>query len=285
VLSQSHIEPAHAQNQVFTAVLNEGLIVGGQTFKLPPPRLFDGQSAEDQRKALVKIAGGDARLDEMFHDSITALHFMDVRDDKAPGATIREAALWFAVYADLPDVDPAQDAKRDDQKEFSKANMRFQARILKEAEIRAAGVRPAETSADQKSWYARVHAKLLSRIDFEITNRIVISRSSDSIVVASRTDPAFSHTAPLANDWHATDANAPEADSSAARKPYAGGISYTKIARSALKPGALVVELHFAFVEPDEWFDTEPILRSKFSVIAQDQIRSLRQELAKKRKR
>ena len=41
--------------------------------------------------------------------------------------------------------------------------------------------------------------------------------------------------------------------------------------------------MHMAFVEPDGWFQGAPILRSKFSVIAQDQIRSLRRELAKKR--
>ena len=38
-----------------------------------------------------------------------------------------------------------------------------------------------------------------------------------------------------------------------------------------------------AFVEPNEWFQGAPILRSKFSVIAQDQIRSLRRELARQR--
>ena len=37
--------------------------------------------------------------------------------------------------------------------------------------------------------------------------------------------------------------------------------------------------MHVAFVEPDGWFQGAPILRSKFSVAAQDQIRTLRREL------
>ena len=38
-----------------------------------------------------------------------------------------------------------------------------------------------------------------------------------------------------------------------------------------------------AFVEPDGWFQGAPILRSKFSVVAQDQIRSLRRGLRKRK--
>ena len=66
-------------------------------------------------------------------------------------------------------------------------------------------------------------------------------------------------------------------------KPYSGGISYTKISRLALQPGALLVEIHSDFIEPNDWFQGAPILRSKFSVMAQDQIRSLRRELARHR--
>ena len=66
-------------------------------------------------------------------------------------------------------------------------------------------------------------------------------------------------------------------------RPYEGGMSYAKISRTELKPRAILVEMHMAFVEPDGWFQGAPILRSKFSVVAQDQVRSLRRELAKKK--
>ena len=57
-----------------------------------------------------------------------------------------------------------------------------------------------------------------------------------------------------------------------------------KVSRLATVPGALLVEAHFAFSEPQAWFDGAPILRSKIGVVAQDQIRGLRRELAKSRK-
>src|SRR5262249_54475127 len=125
--------------------------------------------------------------------------------------------------------------------------------------------------------------KLLDRIDFEVTNQVMASQSPDSVVVASRTDPAFAKAGPNANGWRPL-VTAGDEKSDAAAQPYAGGISYAKISRTALKPGALLVEMHMAFVEPEGWFQGAPILRSKFSLVAQDQIRSLRRELARKPK-
>jgi hypothetical protein len=65
--------------------------------------------------------------------------------------------------------------------------------------------------------------------------------------------------------------------------PYVGSMSYAKITRLAGQADALFVETHLIFVEPRGWFDGNPILRSKFGVIAQDQIRRLRREIQKKR--
>ena len=102
-------------------------------------------------------------------------------------------------------------------------------------------------------------------------------------MVASRTDPSFDKAEPHANGWKSVTTTGGANARTGVKQPYSGGISYAKISRVALKPGALLVEMHVAFVEPDGWFQGAPILRSKFSVVAQDQIRTLRRELAKKR--
>jgi hypothetical protein len=41
--------------------------------------------------------------------------------------------------------------------------------------------------------------------------------------------------------------------------------------------------MHGGFVEPREWFQGNPVLRSKLGLIAQDQIRRLRREIQQKR--
>ena len=221
----------------------------------------------------------------MFRDSVTAPFIIKVRDTKTAGATVRQADLWFAVHGDLEKVDPAQVAVRADQKEVEVANMSFHSRLLKTDEIRAAGVRLADTGPSQNEWYAHIHSILLDRIDFEVTNHIVASQSPRSIVIASATDPLFNNAGATSNAWKSLSNTGRSQGASAERHPYAGGISYAKISKVAFQPSALFVEMHVAFVEPDEWFQGAPILRSKFSVAAQDQIRALRRELAKKRPR
>jgi hypothetical protein len=282
VAGQTKVAPPHDQNPVFVQVLEQGIDAGGQKITLPPPRLVDGASADDQRAAIKVVVGSDQGVDELLRDSVTAPFIIKVHDLKATGATVREADIWFAVHGDLKNTDPAQEAVRTDQKAVEVANMWFQTRLLKTEEIRAAGVRSADTTSG-KSWYAHVHAKLLDRIDFEVTNHVLISRSPDSIVIASATDPSFATAGALSNGWKSLTKTGSTPTDNPAQQPYSGGISYAKISRVALQPDALFVELHVAFVEPDGWFQGSPILRSKFSLAAQDQIRTLRRELAKKR--
>jgi hypothetical protein len=282
-LGQTKIEPDHTGNPVLAQVLTKGVEAGGQTVKLPSPRFVDGLTAEDERTALLDVAESDRAVDEMLRDSVTAPYIIKVRDHKASGATIRMADLWFVVYAPLEQVDPIRELARADQKKVDVANMSFETRMLKNDEIQTAGNKPAESAPGKAEWFAYVHARLLDRIEFDVTNHGAVSQSPNSIVVASRTDPAFDKVESNGNCWRSvtstTGANALGAD----KHPYSGGISYAKISRCALKQGALVVEMHVAFVEPDGWFQGAPILRSKFGVVAQDQIRTLRRELAKKR--
>ena len=280
--SQTQIEPAHAQNSVYGQVLDQGLEMSGQKIELPRPRLVDGQESAAQRAALREVAGSDRAFDDLVRDSITAPYIIKVRDVKTSGATIRIADVWFVVYADLKQVDFGQEASRTDKKETEVANMWFQTRLLKDDSVKSIGLKLPAAEPGQNKWYSHVHARLLDRIDFEATNQVVASQSPDSIVIASRTDPAFAKVPSLANTWKPL----PRAGSNKTDeppRPYEGGMSYAKISRLAFKPGAMLVEMHMAFVEPDGWFEGNPILRSKFSVIAQDQIRSLRRELAKKR--
>jgi hypothetical protein len=281
--SQTKIEPVHSQNSAFTQVLTKGVEAGGQIITLPPPRLVDGLTAEEERGALREVAESDRAVDEMLRDSVTAPYIIKVHDQKASGAAIRMADVWFVVYAPLEQIDPVREVARADQKKVEVANMSFETRMLKADEIRAAGIKPADPAAGQVEWHAHVHARLLDRIEFDVTNHGAVSQSPDSIVIASRTDPSFDKAESDANCWKSVAATGGANAPNPAKQPYSGGISYAKISRCALKPGALIVEIHVAFVEPDGWFQGAPILRSKFGVIAQDQIRTLRRELAKKR--
>jgi hypothetical protein len=278
---QAQIEPAHAQNSVYRHVLDQGLDIGGQKIELPPPRLAGGQESAAVRAALREIAGSDRALEDLLRDSVTAPYIIKVRDVKTSGAVIRMADVWFVVFADLKQVDFGQEASHTDQKEVEVANMLFQTRLLTDDFFRSIGMKPEAAVPGQNKWYVHVHARLLDRIDFEVTNQVMATQTPDSIVIASRTDPKFAEVPGLVNRWKPLVREATKKTDDRAR-PYEGGMSYAKISRLDLKPRAILVETHMAFVEPDGWFQGAPILRSKFSVVAQDQVRSLRRELAKK---
>jgi hypothetical protein len=282
LVAQPEIEPSHRGNTVYARVLSEGLKADGKTFVLPVPRLLDGQAAEEQRAALATVAGSERGLEEMFRDSVTAPHIIKVHDHKTADATIRAAELWFVVYGDFHEIDPVREAARTDQKEVEAGNMWFQSRLLKPQELRAVRIEPAPGASGINQWYAHLHARLLDRIEIEVTNHVMATQSSESIVVASQTDSAFAQAKNNGNFWISV-AKTDGTPAEGAAHPYPGGISFAKMSRVKFKPGAILVETHMAFVEPVEWFQGAPILRSKFSVVAQDQIRTLRREIARRR--
>jgi len=96
------------------------------------------------------------------------------------------------------------------------------------------------------------------------------------MVIAARISHAFDEPGEITNHWRNLADDGP-------KQPLEESVSYAKITRLHEPAGALFVELHAAFAEPEAWFRGAPILRSKFSLVAQDQIRRLRRELAKER--
>jgi hypothetical protein len=276
------VEPAHARNQVYVHALDKGVESEGETVRLPAPRLVDGQTAEQERAALVAIAGSDGAADELLKDSITAPYILKVHDVKTERATIRAADVWFVIYGDLKAIDPKEAAEKVGGGEVEAGNMAFRTTLIDLDKARAEGVDTGPKVDGVETWFAHIEGRLLNRLLVDVTNRVTATTSGHSIVVASLTDPGFAKPGTSRNTW-APIGKAGSGHVADTLHPYTGGMSYGKISRLSLKPGALLVELHTAFVEPKGWFDGSPILRSKFSVIAQSEIRSLRRELLKKR--
>lgn len=260
--------PAHDANAVFRAIRAD------DPAEIPAPMFADGQSADEQRKALRSLVTSERGVDDLLRDSVTAPFVLKLKDTAADGATIRSGELYFVLHIPLDAVDPTKLNPSADAGPVEAANMRFESRILGPDDLKARGlgeVAPGE-------WYVHSQSRLLDRIAAESTDHATSSRSAESLIVASRADPKFDDDAPLANRWSRIDPKGVVGPPN----PYRGGRGYAKLTALKGTPGAVVVEVHFAFEEPKPWFDGAPILRSKLSLIAQDQIRRLRRELAKK---
>jgi len=276
------VEPGHAPNAVYRELLDGKLRFAGAADPIAAPTLVDGSTADQQAAALLKVAGSAEKLKELVKDSVTAPFILrPPQDRKTPGGdTIRGVDLWFIIHADLDAIDPARLGEQPGPVEAG--NMRFEGRTLPADALKARKVE----AAPKDEWYAHLSGLLLDRIQVEVTDRVVASRTAGSLVVASRTADAFDHDRgekDLPNHWlNVFPGGKGQVPGSYAHR-YPGGGGYAKISRLEGVPGALLVELHAAFVEPKEWFQGAPILRSKIALVAQDRIRKLRRDLGKAR--
>jgi hypothetical protein len=269
------LPPEHAENPVLARVLAEGLGSGGASATLPAPTFRDGQDAEGQRAALRELAGSERAAAEVLRDSVTAPVLVRLRDAKGEEATIRSGDVYFVLHADLDAIDPREVGPGEASGPVEAGNMRFEARVLSADELEAAGVEPP----GEGEWIVHATGSLLDRISVETTSRSSASRSGRSLVVASRSDDRFDAGSRWPNRWSTFDRRN---GASGPARPYAGGVGYAKLTALEGMPGALVVEVHFAFVEPKDWFDGAPALRSKVQLVATDAVRRLRRELAER---
>lgn len=273
-------EPEFAANPVFRAVLSEGLAVEGVTVKLPAPCLRDGMTDDERRAALKGVV--DVPLDEFLRDSVNAPFKLKVRDIPYDGGIARVVDLWFAVHANLNEIDMDDLAGKKDRSGKGEAgNMSFSARTLTGDEL-------TSHSKDTKGTldrYAVSKGVLLDRIEVVTTNHVVGTKSPGSLVIASLTDHAFDTDKDLGNRWMPIPGPGEAKKDLGPPRRYVGSAGYSKISQFSLKPSILLVESHLVFVEPKAWFNGTSILRAKISLIAQDRIRQLRREIVARRKK
>ncbi len=282
----------HEQNPVFQANIAEGIAFGEDSVTLPSPTFHDAQTAEEQREALKELAGTDRGAEALLRNSVTAPFLLRPGDQRGDEATLRTGALYFVLHLDFDSIDLEELSGKTEETESTfgpveAGNMRFEGRLLDPADFlenldsnsNSNSNSDSDSDANLQEWFIHTKGRLLDRIIVESTDRLTASRSEHSIVVASKTDPRFDNDDQWPNRWLAIERTR-NTESEGESQPYAGSIGYARINRLKGVEGAVLVEAHFAFVEPRAWFDGAPILRSKFSLIAQDQIRKLRRELA-----
>ncbi len=135
----SETEPAHAKNDVFSQVTEQGLEVEGKKFPLPKPRFYDGQDGATQKAILIKLAESPEQVQEMIdhaegapnqlaHDEIP------VNPTSARSPVVRVVDLCFVVYADLKQFDPASQIARIDGQKGDSNGIKFETHLLKDAD-------------------------------------------------------------------------------------------------------------------------------------------------------
>ena len=271
-----------APNPVLQGLLDRGVEANGVTVPLPAPTLADNQNAAASRAVLLSVAGDERSVANFVRDSVTAPFVLKTRDVAAGDATVRVADLWFVVRGELDEIKLDEITSQTKPTTVEAGNMRFTSQVLPRSDLEGRKLDRLPDQPGRDEWYTRASGRLLDRINVGVTDHAVATRTADSITVAASISHAFDNDPAHPNNWSSITRTGGTETTSPPR-PYAGGGSYVKITRLASEAGALLVEAHFAFVEPTPWFSGNPILRSKFSLICQDQVRHLRREIQRRR--
>ena len=274
----------HGGNPVFRTLSDEGWEASGKRIEFVPPTVRDGMTEAEEVEALRAVAGSPRAAGEFTRDSVTAPLVMKTRDVQAGGGVIRQADLWFVVHAGLEEIDPDAIEGKKGGAPVEAGNMKFASRQLNPDDLAGARVEAVKPSDGVREGFVHSTGRLLDRIAAESTDRITATRTDDSWLIASQTDRRFDGSAKAPNRWSAITRRG-AGEEVGPPTVYAGGAGYVKASRLRSVPGALLVEVHFAFHEPEGWFRGAPVLKSKFALVAQDRVRGLRRELTKSQKK
>jgi len=274
-----------AHNPIYRELLQKGVrVAGGDYVVLPAPTLADGMDAKAQRAAIEAIPERHVPVEALLRKSVVApLVFrfwkIEAPDRKVP---VRGVAVWFVVYGDLDMLtrkDFIDEVRRSGQEEAEEKETKF--KFLSAEELRARKIAPP-SEEETKERYAYSVFTLLDKVRLSLTSHAFMSRTKESLVLATTLDPRFTSDPEYGNRWRPMERTGGDKPELGPPSPYEGTASYAKITRLAQPAGALLVEQHVVFVEPQQWFRGRPLLRSKLPMLAQNEVRRFRRLVAKR---
>lgn len=269
------------ENPVFEQLTKEGVVTAdGSVALLPPPLMADNLSAAEQRKVIDSISEGNKNFESLTKKQVVAPYVMkisDVKPTRGDSKTIRQVDIYYVIHTDLKRLEDESFLKaQTEDREKNDEETKISGSELTPEVLAAKGIQVAE-GKDRPERYYQGSIPLFGRVRVEGTGRSFYTRSENSALLASILDPRFADDEKLAGRWIPLTRNEKTGKLETGEpQPYSGAGAYTK-ATVLLEPaGALFVEQHIVFDEPQGWFRGANLLRSKLPIVVQDEIRLLR---------
>lgn len=273
---------AGPEKTVFTELIERGVSPDGRTFvTLPPPSMADGLDTDAQRQVVAEVAEGRHAVEHLLRDAVVAPFVFRVAEaDTGPdGPVIRTIALWFVAHGSLDDLDEEARMERLLEPPATTPNGLPHAHgVVDEEALRARDLLATEDE-DRAVHYVFSTLPLLERALVSSTQRLTLSRTEESVLIAGRIAAEFEEDDEYPNQWHPITRTAAGEFQIGPPSPYRGAGFYLKATRLHEPAGALFIELHMAYHEPQGWFGGAPLLRSRLPMLFQDAIRRFRREL------
>lgn len=267
------------QNPIWAELFERGVAFGdGQAVRLAAATLPDRLDARAQQQAISKITDENHPLSALERKAVVAPFVLRIKDEPPAGAQRpRRVDFWFVAYGDV-------DRLSDEEFLNEVANLEVKSQgsqspddvgVLSDDRLRLRNIAP---EPDKR--YVAVSFTLFDRVKGTLVMQSMLTRTSDSVVVAAALDPRFDRDAEFPNSWrsiHRDEAGRLTVDKP---RPYAGVGWYCKATQLAQPAGAVFIEYHLVFDEPQGWFNGANLLRSKLPLLVQDGIRKFRRRFA-----
>ncbi len=275
-------------NPVYEEVTKRGVVVPkGPPLKLPAPTLSDGLDAAAQRKAIESIADARRPVEALLKNAVSAPIVIKTSDDKASaaaGGTGKRVDAWFIVYGDLKKiVDHGFGAndQADPEDEPNPNDARFTGKLLTPEELLVRKIEPL-VSAGIVENYGNADLQLFNRVRVRGTSRSVQTQTDESVTYSTILDPRFALDTKYPNQWQSVTRDDAGKLQYGPSKAYAGMGGYVKATELKEPQGAILVEYHLAYDEPEGWFRGANVIRTKLPIIMQDHVKKLRRRLAQR---
>lgn len=258
-------------------------IEGGERLALPAPQMPDGLDARAQSEALGKAAG-KYPLDRFTRNAVVAPFALDITSAEDASGKRRGQRVDFCFVA-YGTIDAILDKNLFGELAGAQESRAGQApsasvRALTGGELRARGLARRQ-SADFEEAYVLVDVPILDRVQLRGVGFGQREKRARSVVAAMVLDERFRDDPDFPNCWRPITRDEQGRTATGTATPHSGLGGYIKITPLQEPEGALFVECHVAFDEPEAWFGGKNLLRSKLPLVIQDNVRTFRRKLAK----
>jgi hypothetical protein len=274
-----------AENEVFAALIGQGVEIGPHEFvRVALPTLADRLNAAQQRRAIEAIPDAGHSWEDLTRRSVVAPIILKIsKDEDSPQRMCCHLDVGFVAYGTLAAVRELRCLQSQAKPSGTDVDTEngVTTKPLTPGDLLRRGLKPPDR--DDEPHYFADELRILGRVRVGMTTRAATSETQDSILTASILDTRFANDAQFPNGWRPVSRNESGRRTLGSRQPYSGYGGYAKVTKLAKPAGALFIEYHLVFAEPEGWFGGSNALRSKLPLVAQYLVRQLRQELEKGR--
>ncbi len=273
---------ATSSNPVFLNLAEQGVpLPGGSAVKLPRPTMASGLDAAGQRAAMERIPQLKHPLDELLRKSIVAPFELTITSLKEAGGSARRIDVWFVAYGNWKTLSSKEfvEGLAKGRESGTPDGRLMKSGFLTDVELAQRKLTIAPKPGLEERYYFSTFT-LFDRVEVSVARHAMLSRGPDCFLVAAQIDPRFASDPTYPNRWRSITRDAAGNAQPGPWHPYAAGGLYLQVTRLVEPAGAVFIEFHQVFDEPQGWFGGANLLRSKLPLVVQEEVRTFRRKLA-----